>query len=183
MGFPYAFIICFMCFSLYFLLRHEKNEINLMTDRRFRLHILDPVTRLKPKSLVNFVFNFIAAPWTIASAGAQLLDIAFWQLLLLLGVTWGGAVGLALASIVAPDVMALSLIFYVTFAVSVATIRYAIRGVCGVAGGVMCDGFVGFCLFPAFAMQIQAEVRTDEESEKGGKCKAGNCSIMTISNS
>ena len=167
MGFPYAFIICFMCFSLVFLLRHETKEINLLTDRRFRLHILDPLTRPLLKSVFKLLVNLVASPWNISRYSSTILDVPSWQLLLLLASTYYGAAALALASIVAPYLMALALIFYFMFAVSVATIRIAVRDRLEIAGSASCDFFVGVCLPIAFAMQIEAEViGVDGEGEE-----------------
>ena len=166
MGFPYAFIICFMCFSLYFLLLHEKKEINLLTDREFLLPLLDPLTRLELNIIVKLVFHFFAAPWTIARAGAVILAVRFWPLLLLLASTYGVAVVLALASLVAPDVMALAIISFFCFAVSAATIRCGVRGVRGIAGNVICDAFAAFCLFAALAMQLEDETMEEGDQDE-----------------
>ena len=88
----------------------------------------------------------------------------FWPLLVLLASTYGVAVVLALASLVAPDVMALAIISFFCFAVSAATIRCGVRGVRGIAGNVICDAFAAFCLFAALAMQLEDE--SMEESDK-----------------
>ena len=166
MGFPYAFIICFMCFALYFLLLHEMKEINLLTDRRFQIPLLDPLTRFELNIIVKLLFNLVAAPWTIARAAAAILAVRFWPLLLLLASTYGVAVALALASLAAPDVMALAIISFFCFAVSAATIRCGVRGVRGIAGNVICDAFAAFCLFPALAMQLEKEAMEEDDKDE-----------------
>ena len=164
MGFPYAFIICFMCFSLVFLLRHEMKEINLLTDKSFCLHILDPLT--DPHHLLKLVVNLAASPWNVSRYSAEVLDVPSWQFLILLASTYYGAVALALASFVAPYLMALAMIFAFAFVISVSAIRSAVRDRLGIAGSFVCDLFVGVCLSAAFAMQIEAEVK-EEGEEKG----------------